>query len=162
MATKEQKIALVNKFERDAKALTQVAQKAYGSRATESYAHDVSRAFTELLVRYTNEGGSLIMLGERIGMTYPALRRRVMTADVAPLPRSTRSTAEASEYPPVAERLNMIKKVSTFAYHSAIKEAYDKGLSLNKLATYMGLKSAYPLYYGLNKVRMRDLPKQEA
>ncbi len=155
MPTKEEKQALANKFARDAKALTQVAQKAYGSRATDSYAHDVSRAFTELLVRYVNEGGSLIMLGERIGMTYPALRRRVMTADVAPLPRSTRSKAEPHEYPPVAERLNKIKKVSTYAYHSAIKEAYDKGLSLNKLATYMGLKSAYPLYYGLNNARMR-------
>lgn len=156
MATKAQKKELADKFEREAKSLTQLAQKAYGSRATESYAHDVSRAFTELLVRYVNEGGSLIMLGERIGMTYPALRRRVMTADVAPLPRSTRSKAEPDEYPPVAEQLNKIKKVSTYAYHSAIKEAYDNGLSLNKLAKYMGLKSAYPLYYGLNNARMRQ------
>lgn len=155
MTTKAQKKALADKYASSARALSPLAQQAFGSRATESYAHDVSREFTELLCRYVAEGGSLILLGERIGMTYPALRRRVMTAEVAPLPRSTRSKAPAEAYPPAAERLNKYKKVSTFAYHEAIKEEYDRGLSLNKLATYMGLKSAYPLYYGLNNARMR-------
>lgn len=156
MTTKARKQELLSRYIDRFKAMTPYAQKAFGSRATESIEHDISRTYTDLLVEYTNAGGSLLMLSEAIDVTYPALRRRVMTASVKPLPRSTRSKAPAYQYVTAAERLNTLKKVSTIAYHDGIKEYYDKGLSLNKLATYMGLKAAYPLYYGLNNARMRQ------
>lgn len=136
--------------------LIPLAQKAYGSRATDSLAHETSRQFTELLAEYSKRGGALLPLSKELNVSYAALQRRLKTADVAPLPRSARSKADSTEYPPAAERLKKVKKISTVAYHTAIKQEYDRGLSLNKLASYMGLKSAYPLYYGLNNARKRS------
>lgn len=156
MTTKIEKTEILNRYIAEARALAPEAKKAFGSRATASHNHEVSKQFTTLMVKYAEEGGSLIQMAEALKMTYPALRRRVMTADVTPLPRSTRSKAPAYEYTRAAAHLNTLKKVSTISYHDAIKEEYDRGLSLNKLATYMGLKSAYPLYYGLNNARMRQ------
>lgn len=156
MTTKIEKTEILNRYVAEARALAPEAQKAFGSRATASHNHKVSKEFTTLMVKYVEEGGSLIKMAEALNMTYPALRRRVMTANVTPLPRSTRSKAPAYEYTRAASHLNTLKKVSTISYHDAIKEEYDRGLSLNKLATYMGLKSAYPLYYGLNNARMRQ------
>lgn len=156
MTRKEEKQLILNKFIDRAQALAPLAKEAFGSRATDSYAHDISREFTFLLVQYVGDGGSLQMMADALGMSYPALQRRVKTYKVVPLNRSTRSKAPVYEYTRASEHLNKLKKISTFAYHEAIKEEYDRGLSMNKLAKYMGLKSAYPLYYGLNNARMRQ------
>lgn len=156
MLTKAEKKEVLAKFIGRATELMPQAQEAYGSRATESENHDISREFTFLLVQYVGDGGSLQMMADALGTTISALQRRVKTYKVEPLPRSTRSTAPEYEYTRASERLNKIKKISTFAYHTAIKEEYDRGLSLNKLARHMGLKGAYPLYYGLNNARMRQ------
>lgn len=157
MTTKTTKKELLDEYLDQMAPLAPIAMKAFGSRATDSDAHSASAKYTALLVEFTDKGGSLLMLAEALGVTYPALRRRVMTAKIAPLPRSTRSTAVNTEYIGAQEVLTKIKAThNTALYHDTIKEYYDKGLSLNKLAKFMGLKSAYPLYYGLNKSRMRQ------
>jgi hypothetical protein len=156
MTTTIEKQEILNRYITQFRKLAPDAQKAYGSRATASKNHDTSREYTELLVQYTKERGSLLMLAKELNITYPALRRRVMTADIAPLERANRSKALPHEYAIASESLQKLKKVSSKTYHDGIKECYDRGLSLNTLATYMGLKSAYPLYYGLNNARMRQ------
>jgi hypothetical protein len=130
------------------------AVRAYGSRSTDSRNHDASRRFTELLKEYTDKGGSLLMMAEELGVTYPALRRRVMTANLEPLSSKKRSTRSVEEHVAIAQILSELKDTKNHsAYHSAIASAYTSGFSINTLAKQMGLKGAYPLYYGLNKVR---------
>lgn len=132
-----------------------LATQAFGSRATESVEHDASREYTRLLKEYSDKGGSLIKMAEALDVAYPSLRRRVMTADVAPLVRSKKSRATDQQYLKAAEILKQAKTAGTEQYHDTIYKIYKKEISLNKLAPYVGLKSAYPLYYGLNKARMR-------
>lgn len=157
MTTKAQKLELLDEYFTHIAPLKAKAEKAFGSRATDSDNHEVSKQYTDLLVEYTDKGGSLLLLAEALEVTYPALRRRVATANVAPLTRHTRSKANTKQYNEAVEIIQPLRNSkNTVAYHDAIKVAYDKGLSINKLASYLGLKSAYPLYYGLNKARMRS------
>jgi AraC-like DNA-binding protein len=132
------------------------ASQAFGSRATASPEHTISQKFTTLLAEYHSKGGSLLLMSDALGITYPALRRRVMTAGLAPLPRGKRSKATASDYQIAVIELKIAKAASSAEYHRSIKKVYDRGVSLNKLATHLGLKSAYPLYYGLNKARLAE------
>jgi len=160
MTTKAEKKELLGEYLPLFQPLTHEAKVAYGSRATESHAHDVSRAYTALLVEYTSKDGSLLMLAEALGSSYPALRRRVMTANITPLVRRRKSKATARDYASAVKQLTKARARGSAVYHSAIKDVYDRGISLNHLAKEMGLKSAYPLYYGLNKVRL-SIQKQE-
>ena len=151
------KLDVLDEYIKPLSELAPIAMKAFGSRATDSTAHDASAKYTALLVEFTDKGGSLLMLADALGVTYPALRRRVMTANIAPLPRSTRSKKDDYAHDLLAKHLQTVKLASpTKEYHDTIRRAYDDGFSLNKLARFMGLKSAYPLYYGLNKSRMRS------
>jgi hypothetical protein len=136
--------------------LAPTAAQAFGSRATASPEHTVSHKFTTLLTEYHTKGGSLILMAKALNITYPALRRRVMTAELAPLPRGRRSKATALEYQNAISELAEARSISSATYHKAIKAVYDRGVSLNKLAGQMGLKSAYPLYYGLSKARLAE------
>jgi hypothetical protein len=156
MATKAENTEILNRHKEQLKKLAPEAAKAFGSRATDSPAHDISREFTNLLVAYVKDKGSLLMLSKELNITYPALMRRVKTATISPLPRKAHSTAAVEEYTRAASSLNILKKGPTATYHDAIRDEYDKGLSLNKLAKYMGLRAAYPLYYGLNNSRLRS------
>ena len=157
MTTKVVKVDLLNEYIDEFRALAPTAMKAFGSRATDSVVHDTSAKYTALLVEYTDKGGSLLMLADALNVTYPALRRRVMTATVAPLPRSTRTKRDDASHLLIADYLKTVKLSSpTKEYHDTIRRAYDEGYSLNKVARFMGLKSAYPLYYGLNKSRLRE------
>jgi hypothetical protein len=156
MTTKAKKTELLNEFLPKLQPLVEEATKAFGSRATESHAHDISRMYTELLVEFDAKGGSLLQMATALGTSYPALRRRVMTSAVAPLARSKKSKATQDDYAEAVLYIKEAKTHGTTVYHHAIKNLYDRGISLNKLAKAMGLGSAYPLYYGLNKVRLNE------
>ena len=136
--------------------LAPTAAQAFGSRSTASPEHAVSQKFTALVTEYYTKGGSLLLMAKALNITYPALRRRVMTAGLAPLPRGRRSRASALDYQTAISELAEARSVSSATYHTAIKAVYDRGVSLNKLASQMGLKSAYPLYYGLSKARLAE------
>ena len=156
MTTKKEKLVLLSDYYSKAAPYAEKAKKAYGSRGTKSEAHDASRTLTKILVEYVDKGGSLLLMSEAINMSYPALRRRVMTAEIEPLKKRPQSKSSESDYERVIKHLHEARQVSSLSYHQAIKEAYDSGISLNKLAKELGLKSAYPLYYGLNKARLME------
>lgn len=156
MTTKQKKLELLNEYLPQVRQLQPYAEKAVGSRATSSIIHDISHGYTTLLVEYANKGGSIPMMAKALNVTYAALRRRVMTAPITPLPRAGRTKATHQQYLQAATLLRQQRALGTEAYHDAIKKVYEEGVGLNKLATYLGLKSAYPLYYGLNKSRMRS------
>lgn len=157
MATKTEKVELFHTYLPQLKTLKPQAQEAYGSRDTASEAHEVSRKYTELLKEYADKGGSLLMMADALNVTYPALRRRVMTADIKPLGRRRRSTATAKQYAYAVEVLTPLRetKGATTEYHDALLRFYNEGLSMKQLALALGLKGEYPLYYGLSKARKR-------
>jgi hypothetical protein len=155
MLNKTQKVELFDEYSSKISMLRPLAEKAVGSRATSSVIHDISAGYTSLLVEYADKGGSIPMMAKELGVTYAALRRRITTASLAPLPRAGRSKATPAQYAQAAIYVREQKANGTEAYHDSIKQVYYRGVGLITLATYMGLKSAYPLYYGLNKARMR-------
>jgi len=156
MASKQEKLQLLSDYYPLVAKYKYLATKAYGSRSTDSEAHDASREYTKILKEYADKGGSLIKMAEALEVAYPSLRRRVMTADIPPLERHKKSVATKEQYQEAVAYLNESKTHGTAVYHSAIFNLYNKGISLNRLAKEMGLKSAYPLYYGLNKMRMAN------
>lgn len=157
MATKTEKVELFHIYLPKLKELKPQAEQAFGSRDTESKAHEVSRLYTALLKDYTEKGGSLLMMADGLNVTYPALRRRVMTADIKPLGRRRRSRATAEQYTKAVEELTPLRasEGATEAYHDALLRFYNEGLSMKQLALALGLKGEYPLYYGLSKARKR-------
>ena len=158
MTTKTEKVELLTQYVPDLVTLKPLAEKAFGARDTSSDAHEASRQYTALLKEYADKGGSLIMMANALNVTYPALRRRVMTAEVAPLDRHHRSKATAEQYAFAVQSLTIYRQGmgTTEEYHDALLDCYNDGLSINRLAKELGLKSAYPLYYGINKARMRS------
>lgn len=155
MTSKKDKLVLLAEYYPQVAKFKYLATQAFGSRATESTEHEASREYTRLLKEYSDKGGSLLKMAEALEVTYPSLRRRVMTAEIAPLKRHRKSRASTADYQWAAEYLEDAKLKGTEQYHDAIYEVYKQDISLNKLAPYVGLKAAYPLYYGLNKARMR-------
>lgn len=155
MTTKRDKLVLLSEYYPAVSKFKYLATQAFGSRATESEAHDASREYTRLLAEYAGRGGSLLKMAEALEVTYPSLRRRVMTAPIRPLDRHPKSKATQKDYDKAIEIINNAKIGGTVEYHDTIKKLYDRNISLNRLAKELGLKSAYPLYYGLNKARMR-------
>ena len=158
MATKTEKVELLNQYVQFLAPLKDAAEQAYGARDTDSSAHEASRIYTSYLKEYADKGGSLIYMAKALDVTYPALRRRVMTAELKPLDRHHRSKSTVEQYAFAVATLTPLREGAgtTEEYHDALLETYNKGLSINRLAKELGLKSAYPLYYGINKARMRQ------
>lgn len=158
MTTKTEKIELLNEYVLYLSPLKDAAELAFGARDTDSREHDASRQYTTYLKEYADKGGSLMYMAKALDVTYPALRRRVMTADIKPLDRHHRSKATAEQYAFAVATLTPLRegKGTTEEYHDALLRFYNEDISINRLAKELGLKSAYPLYYGINKARMRQ------
>lgn len=134
-----------------------LAKKAFGSRGTVSPQHDASRMYTALLVEYYGKGGSLLDICKALDVTYAGVRRRVTTDEITPTVRRSRTHYTTEQYAAVVARVQTAKESSTAEYHRQIKIEHDAGVSLNHLATLMGLSSANPLYYGVSRVILREM-----
>jgi hypothetical protein len=147
---------LVAKYAEQIAPLLELAKKAYGSRNTRSPQHDASRRYTELLVEFYNQGGSLLALAKALDVTYAGIRRRVSTASV-PVPSARiRSKATPDEVNAAVARIKLAKEGTTEEYHEALRHEYeDNNISLAKIADGLGLSSANPLYYGVARVKIK-------
>lgn len=138
--------------------LLPLAKRAYGSRDTVSPEHYASRRYTKLLTEFVKDGGSLGDLSKRLGVAYSGMRRRVQTAE---LPKTTptppRHHYTTIEYTNMVHTILEAKRQGTERYHEAIKDAYDRGYSIARVAREMGLSSANPLYYAINKLKLTDV-----
>ena len=144
-------------FEQYAQAmepLLPLAKRAYGSRDIVSPQHDASREYTRLLKEFYNGGGSLLDLAKRLEVNYAGLRRRVNTADLKPSSGRARKKFTDAEYTAEVNRVLAAKEEGTDQYHLALLGTFDSGMSLARVAKEMGLSSANPLWYGVNKLRM--------
>ena len=140
--------------------LLAMAKKAFGSRDTVSPQHDASREYTRLLCEFYAANGSLLSLAATLGVTYAGLKRRVNTACVTPLSGRERKKFDIEVYEAAVVEIQEAKATDSSTYHLALKKYYDKGLSMARVATHMGLSSANPLYYGITKMRM-EFPENE-
>lgn len=138
--------------------LLPLAKRAYGSRDTISPQHDASREYTRLLVEFYDKGaGSLLDMAKRLGVQYAGVRRRVVTADVPPSSHRPRKKFPESVYDDAVADILEAKEEGTYEYHLTLYKYWDQGLSLSKIAKMLGLSSANPCYYGVNRIKSQRL-----
>lgn len=146
--------SLLDRYEALIRPHLELAKRAYGSRDTVSPQHDASREYTRLLVEFYNAGGSLLEMAKRLGVQYAGVRRRVVNADVPASSHRARKRFEPEVYDAaVAEILAVKESGNTYAYHLTLYKHYERGLSLTTIAKLMGMSSANPLYYGINRIK---------
>ncbi len=134
--------------------LLPLAKRAYGSRDTVSPQHDASREYTRLLVEYYADGkGSLLDMAKRLGVQYAGVRRRVTTADVPASSHRSRRKFPEEVYDAAVKQILAAKAEGTYEYHLMLYNQWEAGLSMAKIAKKMGLSSANPIYYGVNRIK---------
>lgn len=139
------------------KPLLPLAKKAYGSRDQDTPAHAASKEYTRLLIEYKNSGGSLPEIARVLKVAYAGVRRRVAMAEVkVSLSKpSRRAKSTAAEVRKAADRVQKAKRVSSEKYHEQLVIEYENGISLSALSKVLGLSSAAPLYYGVQRAIQR-------
>lgn len=150
-------LSLTAEYAPKMRPLLALATKAYGARSTESPAHEASREYTRLLVEFSDKGGSLLHLAKELGVQYSGMRRRVMASSLPDLTRGAPSRAISEDvYDEAVAIISAAKDRTPKDYHLALKKAYDDGLSLFHIAQRLGMSSANPLYFGVNRVRLDE------
>ena len=146
---------LFDEYHQKLENLLPLAKKAYGARTHDTPEHRASREYTLILKEFYEKGGSLVKMADTLGVAYAGLRRRVVTFDIPPAPSRGRSRLTAEETDEAVKRIVAAKQESTFAYHTQLATEYDNGVSLAKIAEGLGLSSSQPLYYGVQRARLR-------
>jgi hypothetical protein len=146
-----------NEYKDKLEELLPLAKKAFGARTHVTLAHQASREYTQLLKTFYESGGSLVAMADSLGVTYAGLRRRVVTFDIPAVPSKTRSRLTAEETAEAVERIKVAKADSSETYHTQLAIEYDNGVSLAKIADGLGLSSSQPLYYGVQRARLRSV-----
>lgn len=149
---------LVEEYAQKIEPLLPLAQKAYGSRNRRGPEHDASRTYTALLSEFQSRGGSLPLLAKRLKVAYAGMRRRVAMRDISassfrPTTTTRRTPEEIEES---AQRVLVAKAVDTDVYHDQLAKEYRSGIAFSVLARELGLSSAAPLYYGVQRSIQRN------
>jgi hypothetical protein len=148
---------LVEEYAARIQPILSLAQKAYGARSRPGAEHDASRAYTALLAEFQERGGSLPLLAKKLKVAYAGIRRRVAMKDINPSsfkPRTTKKSKE--EISESAIRVLLAKSVDTDVYHDQLAKEYRSGVAFSVLARELGLSSAAPLYYGVQRSIQRN------
>jgi hypothetical protein len=130
------------------KPILPLAKKAYGSRTQNTPQHKASRQYTSLLLEYYEKGGSLPQLADELKVAYAGLRRRIVMKDItveSVKPKRVKYTEK--EITASAKRVEKARDKSV--------EEYVRGVPLSNLAKEIGLSSAAPLYYGVQRSLQR-------
>lgn len=133
-----------------------LAKKAYGSRNQSTPQHDASREYTRLLKEYHLRGGSLPALAKRLGVAYAGVRRRVVMSDVSVSSIKPSTRSKEQDIKAAANRIRIAKQQGVDKYHDQLAEEYKNGISLSNIASELGLSSAAPLYYGVQRSIQRN------
>lgn len=144
---------LIAEYAEKVRPLIPLARRAYGAKNQKTPAHEASQEYTRLLKEYHERGGSLLLLAQETGVTYSGMRRRVFTADLPTMSETRigvpKRTAEETEL--AISRVIAAKSKSTGEYHKQLAAEYADGFSLGAIARGLGITSAGPLYYGVQK-----------
>lgn len=147
---------LFTEYREKLEKLLPLAKKAYGARTHDTAEHRASREYTRILKEYYEKGGSLVKMAQELEVAYAGLRRRVVTFDLPSTPTRSRSRLSPEQTEEALSRVVEAKNTSTEAYHAQLAREYDHGVSLAKLAKGLGLSSSQPLYYGVQRARIRE------
>lgn len=148
---------LVAQYKVKIEALFPLAKKAYGSRKQDTPAHKASREYTRLLVEFYSLGGSLPKLAKALKVAYPGVRRRVVMNDVLVSEIKPIIKAKKEDIPEAIDRVKYERAIGGVdAYHKQLAREYQNGFSLNDLARGLGLSSAAPLYYGVQRALQKS------
>ena len=144
---------LVQEYKSKIEPILPLAKKAFGARTKSSPAHEASREYTKLLIEYYKRGGSLPKLAKELKVAYAGLRRRVVMNNVAVASIKNNSSIKLSSeaYAEAATRVKKAKESGVDSYHDQLAAEYKAGVSLSRLAKELGLSSAAPLYYGVQR-----------
>jgi hypothetical protein len=146
---------LLDTYAKKIKPILPLAKKAFGSRSHTTPAHNASRQYTQLLVEYYDKGGSLVAMANELGVAYAGIRRRILTADDVVVPSRKRSSLSEKETLAAIERVKKAKVKDVDSYHTQIAKEYEKGLSLAKLASGLGISSSQPLYWAVKRAQVK-------
>lgn len=142
---------LVAEYKARIEPLLPMAKKAYGSREQDTPNHRASREYTRLLTEFHDKGGSLPTLAKELDVAYAGLRRRVVMQNVSVSKMRPKVRAKSEELNDAIARVKAAKAQSVDAYHDQLAKEYEAGISLAALARSLGLSSAAPLYYGVQR-----------
>jgi lambda repressor-like predicted transcriptional regulator len=146
---------LISEYRDMIEPILPLAKKAYGSREQTTPAHDASREYTRLLTEFHTKGGSLPQLAKELDVAYAGIRRRVVMKDVSVSTVKPRTRAKTEELSEAVSRVKTSKALSVDEYHDQLAKEYESGVSLAALARSLGLSSAAPLYYGVQRSLQR-------
>lgn len=147
---------LVEHYRQKIAPILPYAKKAYGSRNQNTPAHVASREYTRLLIEFYYHNGNLSKLAKALGVTYQGLRRRIVMSDVSVNLIKPIKKQNKEDISKVADRVRYAKSVSgTYGYHKQLALEYQNGVSLYRLSKELGLSSAAPLYYGVQRSMQR-------
>lgn len=146
---------LISEYRDMIEPILPLAKKAYGSREQTTPAHDASREYTRLLTEFHTKGGSLPQLAKELDVAYAGIRRRVVMKDVSVSTVKPRTRAKTEELSEAIIRVKTSKALSVDEYHDQLAKEYESGVSLAALARSLGLSSAAPLYYGVQRSLQR-------
>jgi hypothetical protein len=132
------------------------AKTAYGSRNLVSDKHVASREYTRLLTEFYGKGGSLPLLARRLKVAYAGVRRRVVMNDVSVSSFKPKVRIKNQNIAASAQRVINAREKGGDTYHDQLAEEYQAGISLSNLAKELGLSSAAPLYYGVQRSLQRN------
>lgn len=149
---------LISEYRAKIEPILPMAKKAYGPRDQESPQHEASREYTRLLTEFHSKGGSLPQLAKELNVAYAGVRRRVVMQNVSVSKVKPRTRVKGEELTNAITRVKEAKSKSVDEYHDQLAAEYEAGVSLATLARAMGLSSAAPLYYGVQ----RSIQRREA
>jgi len=142
---------LIEEYVSKIEPILTLAQKARGSRNQKTEAHDASREYTRLLKEFHGRGGSLPLLAKRLSVAYAGVRRRVVMSDVSVSTIKPKESVVGQDIRVSARRVREAKQRGVTDYHDQLAEEYRNGVSLSGLARELGISSAAPLYYGVQR-----------
>jgi hypothetical protein len=147
---------LVEEYASKIEPILPIAKRAFGSRNQDTPAHNASREYTRLLTEFHGKGGSLPLLAKRLHVAYAGVRRRVVMNDISVSLVKPKIRIKDQDIRSAALRVNKAKSQDVDAYHDQLAEEYKAGISLSNLAKELGLSSAAPLYYGVQRSLQRN------
>lgn len=142
---------LISEYRQKIEPILPLAKKAYGPRDQNTPAHEASREYTRLLTEFHAKGGSLPQLAKELNVAYAGVRRRVVMQDVSVSKVRPKTRAKSEELAGAISRVKEAKTKSVDEYHDQIAAEYEAGIPLSTLARSLGLSSAAPLYYGVQR-----------
>lgn len=144
---------LVEEYAQKIEPILPLAKKAYGRRDQEKPTHKASKEYTRLLVEFQDRGGSLPMLAKRLDVAYAGVRRRAVMSNISASTYKPKDRVKTKEQDisGAMRRVVVAKERDPDEYHDQLAEEYQNGISLSNLAKALGLSSAAPLYYGVQR-----------